>query len=103
MLSVNVHIHVKLEYIKEFIHATIENVMESIKEPGVARFDFFQSVDDMSRFLLLEVYRNDSAALEHKKTAHYLKWRDTVEKMMEEPRVGLKFIKIFPDVDSDLQ
>jgi quinol monooxygenase YgiN len=33
----------------------------------------------------------------HKETAHYKKWRDTVEAMMAEPRTSLKYSNVFPD------
>ena len=39
-----------------------------------------------TRFVLIEVYRTPEAAAAHKETAHYAKWRDTVEPMMAEPR-----------------
>ena len=42
MLVVHVHVHVKPEYVEPFKQATLANVRESIKEPGVARFDFVQ-------------------------------------------------------------
>ena len=46
MLVVHVHVHVKREYIDAFSTATLANARESIKEPGVARFDLFQQQDD---------------------------------------------------------
>ena len=36
--------------------------------------------------MLVKVYRDDSAPGEHKKTAHYQIWRDTVTEMMAELR-----------------
>jgi hypothetical protein len=35
-----------------------------------------------TRFVLVEVYGDDSALAEHKKTAHYQTWHDTVAEMM---------------------
>ena len=46
---------------------------------------------------LIEVYRGESAPGEHKKTAHYQTWRDTVAEMMAEPRSSVKYDNIFPD------
>jgi hypothetical protein len=34
---------------------------------------------------------------EHKKTAHYQTWRDTVADMMVEPRSSIKYDNVFPD------
>jgi quinol monooxygenase YgiN len=49
------------------------------------------------RNALIEVYRDDSAPGEHKKTAHYQTWRDTVADMMAEPRSSVKYDNVFPD------
>ena len=46
---------------------------------------------------LVEVYRSDNDPGEHKKTAHYAKWRDTVADMMAEPRSSIKYDNVFPD------
>jgi autoinducer 2-degrading protein len=47
--------------------------------------------------VLVEVYRDDSAPAEHKKTAHYQVWRDTVAEMVAEPRTSIKYDNVFPD------
>ena len=91
-----VNISVKKEYLKEFIEATKENQKNSILEKGNIRFDFLQSKKDETKFMLVEIYENEEAAQEHKKTAHYLKWRETVEKMMACPREGIDYIPIAP-------
>jgi (4S)-4-hydroxy-5-phosphonooxypentane-2,3-dione isomerase len=96
MNIVQVYIHVMPEHIEAFIQATIENARSSREEPGVARFDFLQQSDDPTRFLLTEVYKDDEAPKRHKETNHYLRWRDTVEGMMVEPRQGIKYANIFP-------
>ena len=58
MLVVHVHIHVKPECVEVFKQATLANARESLKEPGVARFDVVQQQDDPARFVLVEVYRD---------------------------------------------
>ena len=96
MFIVHVFIHVKAEYVEQFKAATIENASNSIKEPGIARFDFIQQKDDPNRFVLVEVYRTEDDPAKHKETAHYLKWRDTVTDWLVEPRTSIKFDNIFP-------
>ncbi|HEY0549235.1 MAG TPA: antibiotic biosynthesis monooxygenase [Verrucomicrobiae bacterium] len=96
MLIVHVHVRVKPDSVELFRHATIENAQNSIQEPGIARFDAVQQRDDATRFVLVEVYRDDNAAAAHKETAHYAKWRDTVAAMMAEPRSSVKFTTVFP-------
>lgn len=97
MVIVHVHVNVKSQFIEDFKEATIENASNSIKEPGVARFDVIQEEDDPTKFILVEVYKTIEAASAHKETAHYARWRDTVGEMMSEPRQGIKFTNIFPE------
>ena len=96
MLIVHVHVRVKAEFIEAFKQATIENARNSVKEPGIARFDVIQQADDPTRFVLLEVYRSQEATVRHKETAHYATWRGTVASMMAEPRTSVTYSNIFP-------
>ena len=97
MIVVHVQVHVLPDYVNEFKQATIENARNSVREAGIARFDVIQQVDDPSRFILVEVYRTAEASTAHKQTAHYAKWRDTVQSMMAEPRSSIKFSAVFPE------
>ena len=97
MFIVHVFVHVKPQNIEGFKAASIQNARESVKEPGVARFDVIQQKDEPTSFVLVEVYRTSDDPARHKKTAHYQKWRDTVAHMMAEPRRAIKYTNIFPD------
>ncbi|MBI1257349.1 MAG: antibiotic biosynthesis monooxygenase [Chloroflexi bacterium] len=97
MYIVHVDIHIKPEFLDAFRAATIDNASNSIKETGIARFDFIQRSDDPTRFVLVEVYRTPADADLHKQTAHYARWRDTVADMMAEPRTSVKYSNILPD------
>jgi autoinducer 2-degrading protein len=97
MLIVHVFVHVKEDQVDAFKAATIENAQNSIKESGIARFDVIQNNDDLTRFVLVEVYRTAEDPARHKETAHYMKWRDTVASMMAEPRSAVKYSNIYPD------
>jgi len=96
MLIVHVHVHVKPDRVADFIQATVENASNSVREPGIARFDVIQQSDDATRFVLTEVYRSEEAPARHRETAHYAKWRDTVADMMAEPRSRAEFRNVFP-------
>jgi len=96
MLIVHVHVHVKPECVEAFKVASLENAQQSIREPGIARFDVIQQTDDLTRFVLVEGYRSVEATTAHKETKHYLVWRDTVAPMMAEPRTSVKFQNLFP-------
>jgi autoinducer 2-degrading protein len=96
MLIVHVYAHVKPEHVEAFKEASLENARESLKEPGIARFDLVQEVDDPTRFALLEVYRTEADPAKHKETAHYARWRDTVEPMLAEPRSRTRYRNLAP-------
>jgi autoinducer 2-degrading protein len=96
MLIVHVDIRIKAGTAGEFIDATRRNAEASIREPGIARFDCIQDLEDEHHFTLVEVYDDAEAAAAHKETAHYLRWRNDVADLMAEPRTSVKFRQIVP-------
>ena len=97
MIVVLVHVRIKPEAIEAFREATLVNAEQSRREPGVAQFDAIQQQDDPTRFVLVEAYRSPAAVAAHKDTAHYQIWRDRVEALMAEPRVGVRYTLIATD------
>ena len=97
-----VKVYVKEEHIDDFIEATIKNHQGSVQEEGNIRFDVLQSTEDPTHFLLYEAYTSEEAAAAHKKTDHYLAWRETVEPFMAKPREGVTYKMIAPkEVSND--
>ena len=99
MFIVHVNVHVKPDRVGAFVEATLENARNSVREPGIARFDVVQDNADPAHFVLVEVYRTPDDPAKHKETAHYQTWRDTVEEMMAEPRSSVKYANVFPGED----
>lgn len=99
MLIIHVNVNVKPEFIEEFKRVTIENARNSVQEPGIARFDVIQQLNDPTRFVLVEIYHTDQAPPAHKQTAHYQTWRDSVAGMMAEDRTSIKYENVFPGDD----
>lgn len=97
MLIVHVHVQVKSEAVEAFKEATLTNARASLQEPGIARFDVVQQRDDPTRFVLVEVYRDEEAPARHKATAHYAAWRDAVASWMAVPRTSVRLSNVFPD------
>jgi autoinducer 2-degrading protein len=97
MNIVLVHVTVKAEFIEDFKLASRNNADHSRKEPGIARFDVIQNDEFPSKFILVEVYRTAQDPAKHKETDHYKRWKEVVEPMMAEPRLGVKFHNISPD------
>lgn len=100
MIVTFVHVWVKEEHIVDFIKASLINHENSVKEAGNLRFDILQDEKDPEKFVLYEAYVSEAAAADHKKTAHYFTWRDTVADWMLKPREGIKHKIIAPDVKS---
>ena len=92
-----VHVRVQPHLVEKFRVATLANACESVREPGVARFDVVQDMDDPARFVLIEAYHGPEGAAAHKETVHYRMWRDTVASMMAEPRTSRKHVNVTED------
>lgn len=96
MLVVHVHVHVTEGSAPAFLTATEANARSSLDEPGVLRFDVLRHDEEPDRFVLVEVYRDQQAALAHKSTAHYATWRAAVADLMAEPRRSARYRAEFP-------
>lgn len=97
MHIVHVFISVQAESMEAFRLATLDNARNSLAEPGVARFDFLEDVEQPGRFTLVEVYRSAADAASHKETAHYKRWAEVVAGMMTTPRARTVYRNIFPE------
>lgn len=100
LLVVHVDIAVVPESLDAFLAATAANAAASRREPGILRFDVLSDRAEPAHVVLVEVYRDESAAAAHKETAHYATWRDTVAPMMARPRVGTKYVNTSPGDDA---
>jgi autoinducer 2-degrading protein len=96
MLVAIINVHVKSDFIEEFKAASLDNASNSVKEPGVIRFDVYQQSDDPSRYTLVEIYKTDEDVSRHRETGHYVRWRDTVASMMVEPRTRTTHRVVYP-------
>jgi autoinducer 2-degrading protein len=93
-----VHVHVKPEWVADFVEATRKNHACSVLEPGNLRFDVLQSPDDPTGFILYEAYVTEADASRHKETEHYLIWRNQVADWMASPRVGVRYHGLAPEI-----
>ena len=55
-----------------------------------------QDPNDETHFILYEAYQSEAGAAAHKKTTHYLTWRETVAPWMVKPREGLPYKVLAP-------
>jgi quinol monooxygenase YgiN len=96
MIIVHVFLHSKPELIDALKEANTENAKNSVKEPGILRFDVLQQENDPSKFLLVEVYKDENSIAKHKETNHYAQWVKKIEPMLIEPRTKIVYKNIFP-------
>ena len=99
MLITQVMFHVKPAHLEAFKATTLENARNSVREPGIARFDMLQQVDDPTRFMLVEVFRDAEAPARHRATAHFTAWLAAVTEMdmLVEPRTRQQYTNVFPN------
>jgi (4S)-4-hydroxy-5-phosphonooxypentane-2,3-dione isomerase len=92
-----VNCHVKPEHADAFADACRSNAEASSREDGNIRFDLLRLAEDSTRFMLYEWYVDEDAAKRHKDTPHYLAWREATADMFVEPRVGVRYVGLFPE------
>ena len=96
MIVTCVTVYVKEGHAEDFIKATLENHQGALRETGNMRFDVLQGIENPNRFLLYEAYESEETSAAHKKTGHYLRWRDAVADWMEKPREGVAYKVVAP-------
>jgi len=74
----------------------LKNHESTVQEPWNLRFDVLQCSDDPLKFMIYKGYKSPKAATYHKKTSHYMKWRETVSAWMAKPREGISHPVICP-------
>ncbi len=85
MVIVQIYLTVKRDSVEDFIKFTDDNVLNSNKEPGVKRFEFFRDLDSDNKFILFEMFNSVEDQNKHRETAHYKRWRENTADMMEVP------------------
>jgi len=91
MISILVEVDVKKDKVQDFISMTKWASKLSLYEDGCHRYDVFQNPDDKTKFVLSEVYESNEAIEIHKKTKHFLAWREKVQDMMDSPRKAKRY------------
>ena len=69
-----------------FLAASRLNQAGARQEKGNLRFDIFRSRNNPSHFLFAEAYDSEAAVNQHRETAHFLTWLETVTPLLVEPR-----------------
>lgn len=91
-----VTLRVKPDKIDDFLELVQYNHQNTRQEPGNLRFDVLRSQDDPARFALYEVYRTPDDVSAHQQTAHYARWKSTIDGLLAEPRHRAMFTTLLP-------
>ena len=82
-----VYLEVQEGKLPDFLAETSANVLASLQEPGITRFDLLQLEQEPLKFMLYEVYRTPQDLEAHRLTPHYLRWRERGAPLLSGERV----------------
>lgn len=96
MVIVEIYLSIKKNNISDFIKFTNDNVANSLKEPGVIRFEFFKDLDAENKFVLFEIFKSVEDQNKHRETDHYKRWKENTSEMLEVPytRSSFEYVEI---------
>lgn len=95
MYALTVTAHVLENKISFFLQKTLECALATRKENGNLRYDILQSEDDISCFVIYEIYRTKEDFLFHRETLHSIKWKAETEFIMAKPRERIRCHSIY--------
>lgn len=79
------HLKVRQDAIESFRERLLRHARTSLEcEHGCHVFDIHQEVKDPALFLLVEVYADEDALEAHRKSPHYLQFREDVKDLVVE-------------------
>ena len=97
MISIFVTIQIKDGFADKFREASLGDSQGSVRdESGCYRFDILQNSEDLNKFHLYEVYKNEEALDAHRETPHYKNWRLSVENWVDGDLERVVMTTIFP-------
>ena len=98
MIDLIVTIDVRIECVEDFLTLVRDHVRESRRERGCLRFEVLRSnifiTGTATEFIFHEVWSDYPALENHRKTKHYLKWREDVPSMEVKPHQHMTFDRV---------
>ena len=76
---------VKPDQTQAFESLTAAHVRESLREPGITRFELWKLEQDPTRYVLLIAFKDDAAREVHFALQHTPTWRNAVLPLLLEP------------------
>ena len=98
MLILYVNVDVKPDRIPEFLTAIRDNAASAVRdEPGCFGFDVLQSVDDATKFVFYEAYRDQEALAAHRQTPHFKRYFERTQDLVAGPLSRHMLHNLHPD------
>ncbi|OOF88099.1 autoinducer-2 (AI-2) modifying protein LsrG [Rodentibacter ratti] len=97
MFAMLVEINIKEGKEQEFLDVFERNHLGTRQEKGNLRFDVLRDPEIRTRFYAYEVYENEQALAEHRKTEHYQRCVKELEPLMTTHRSKKIFEWVFPE------
>lgn len=94
MLVQVVYLEVQPEKREAFLAEARANIQASRAETGVIQFDLLQQNNDPTRFMLYEVYRDESALEAHRHTSHFQRWAERGAPLLKGERVRVLYREV---------
>ena len=91
MVIVQIYLTIKKSSVEDFIRFTNDNVANSVKEPGVKRFEFFKDIESNNKFVLFEMFSSVEDQNKHRETDHYKRWKESTADLLEVPYTRSSF------------
>lgn len=96
MLAVWVKVRIKPDQRDAFLAAIETDALGSERdEPGCARFDVLQDVDDGNVYYFYEVYKDEAARAAHRAAPHYAVWKAAAH-TLDGPAERVEARTVFP-------
>lgn len=96
MFAMLVEINIKEGKEQEFLEVFERNYIGTRQEKGNLRFDVLRDPEIRTRFYAYEVYEDENALAEHRKTAHYYRCVEELEPLMTKNRSKKIFEWVLP-------
>lgn len=97
MFVLVVYLEVKPENLEAFNHEASINARASDAEPDCLRFDLLQQRDELTKFMLYEIYRSEDAFKAHQQTEHFKRWVEKGVPLLMGDRVRVVYQNVEPD------
>ena len=91
--------NIKQECVEDFLAASREYAYLTHQEKGNIWYDFLQSEDDPTCFVIYEAYKSKEDFLFHRETTHSREWKENVEAWNAGPRQRLRCNSILFGID----